>query len=175
MACGNCGKLNHFAVACNLKKIREIKIEDDEDNFFIDAINGESKSNTLSKSTSWFQKIRINDRIINFKLDTGAEVNVLPLQYLNKLKHVQLKECLSRLEAYDGTQLKTVGVAEIICMSDNEISCQKFVVVETNSVPILGLKGCIELNLVKRIDNISNIDKKEQFIKENIDVFEGLG
>ncbi|GBM60855.1 hypothetical protein AVEN_145165-1, partial [Araneus ventricosus] len=52
----------------------------------------------------------------------------------------------------------------------------KFYVVNVKSKPILGLKGCLELKLIERIDAIecSKISKNEQ-IKQYKDVFTGTG
>lgn len=51
---------------------------------------------------------------------------------------------------------------------------QKFIVVDANIMLLLGVKACQEFNLVKRINTIKNISKKEKFISNNSDVFEGI-
>ena len=43
-----------------------------------------------------------------------------------------------------------------------------------NSVSILGLTACIKMNLLKRIDSIV-CNNKEEFVKRNYSVFNGLG
>lgn len=168
------------------KKLSEIKIHsnDDVDNdvLYIDNITGTCSIKDLSKfkKKCWMQKIRVEDLFINFKLDTGAEVNVLPQSYLKYLKNIRLDKFEKSLQAYGGNELEVIGKITLICFFKNEISNQEFLVINSDSVPIFGLPGCIDLNLIKRIDNISssNIDYetlKANFLKENADLFEGLG
>lgn len=168
--CTNCGKENHFAATCYVKKVREIRAQrcdDDEEYVRLDEISGSLKD-------AWYQKIRVQDNTIRMKLDTGAEVNVLPLYYVRQMKKVTLQKCDQRIQAYGGTSLHPVGVVDLVCMHKNDISMQKFVVIDTNSVPILGLKACIELNLVQRVEAVE-IGSKDRFIRENKDIFQGLG
>lgn len=176
--CSNCGKRNHFAVVCTTKKIREIKIDRSNDDYFtIDSVSGESQTKFfIRENNAWFQKIRVHEIMIDFKLDTGAEVNVLPFKYLKHFDDIQLNNNSHKLEAYGGNKLITIGDMECVCMVQNEIAVLKFMVVNTDSVPILGLNGCLKLNLLKRIDSLQNSgNSMENFIKENRDVFEGLG
>lgn len=43
---------------------------------------------------------------------------------------------------------------------------QEFIVVDVESVPILGIKGCTDLNLIKRVDSINDYEKGK-FINKN--------
>lgn len=42
-------------------------------------------------------------------------------------------------------------------------------------MPLLGLCTCREFNLIKGIHMIQNLNIKDRFISENIDIFEGNG
>lgn len=51
---------------------------------------------------------------------------------------------------------------------------------DIRSTPILGLEGCVKLNLIKKVEKIDSIEfknnlSKEEFIRLNKDVFEGVG
>lgn len=181
--CNNCGRTNHFAVACMTKKVSEIKIQPQEDDsLYIDAITGNlcDQLLKLKQKKCWMHKIRVENYFINFKLDTGAECNVLPESYLKYFKEFKIEKFDKSLQAYGGNELKVIGKLLLICSVKNEISNQEFLIVKSESVPIFGLKGCIDLNLIQRIDslssNISNNDtQKTIFLKENSDLFEGLG
>lgn len=64
----------------------------------------------------------------------------------------------------------------IVKNKDNEIETS-FEVIEYDDLPILGLKDCIKMNYnLLQINEIKNdVEDGEIFIKNNIDVFTGLG
>jgi hypothetical protein len=64
----------------NTKRVQEVDTEDTEEE--VKYVISEVLSN---KSKCWISKVRINNVDINFKLDTGAEVNIIPINYLNKV------------------------------------------------------------------------------------------
>lgn len=107
--CINCGKQNHFAAGCMKKQnnhtdgrvssnsyynkqlgkrnvhTAQTNVElEDSDTLFIDTI---SVDNILTNSSdkSWTIDVVINDKIVTFKLDTGASCNCLPLNQFYKL------------------------------------------------------------------------------------------
>ncbi|KAJ8885845.1 hypothetical protein PR048_012051 [Dryococelus australis] len=80
--CHNCGKLNHFAVMC--RNFGENK-SSDEDYYVVNGITVLPQNlkhvecvRTQEKSTKWHEIIAVEDRKLNFKLDTGSDVNILP-------------------------------------------------------------------------------------------------
>lgn len=138
--CNNCEKPNHFAVACTVRKVRELNIKNDDDIFYMDSIVSKKYFKNEHKRDSWSENIRIQNNIFKFKLDTGAEVNVLPLEYFKKLKSVNIGKNEKIIEAYGGTKINTVGSVDLTCRCRNEISKQKFIIVDSdNTIPILGL------------------------------------
>ncbi|TGZ48699.1 Uncharacterized protein DBV15_12714 [Temnothorax longispinosus] len=68
-------------------------------------------------NSRWFEMIQINNSIVKFKLDTGADVNVLPLKIYNKVKKskVKLESASIILESFGGTKIKPLGIAELLC------------------------------------------------------------
>lgn len=188
-ACLACNKLNHFANSCRSKnqnkksrptvkqsthKINEIETRDtclslQEDILFIDHI----ENKTAEKS--WFHKLEINGVSINFKLDTGADINVLPMKYFEQVfRDIELEPLNSTVIAYGGFQLNAKGTLNVKCTPENrEPVFIKFVVVETNCIPILSLNTCVQLNLISRINEVQN--EKDSFIRQNAVIFEGLG
>ncbi|KAG8301150.1 hypothetical protein J6590_059555 [Homalodisca vitripennis] len=70
--------------------------------------------NSLEKKVevlSWMQNVKINDQNVSFKLDSGAQCNVLPLHVLNQLKlpKVRLEPNNSRILSYDNQELSCLG------------------------------------------------------------------
>ncbi|KAL4718413.1 hypothetical protein ACJJTC_016034 [Scirpophaga incertulas] len=55
--------------------------------------------------------VQINEKIIDFKLDTGSDCNVLPLKIVKKLnmEHKIDRNGISNLYNYDGSKINSVG------------------------------------------------------------------
>ncbi|GBN11898.1 Transposon Ty3-I Gag-Pol polyprotein [Araneus ventricosus] len=192
--CTKCNKKNHFAVKCfqNSKNIHEMKVPENELEIYIDSVTEKVQENELNSdsmnknveivSETWYKSVtlNINDKYfeVDLKLDTGAKVNILPLYVLNIVKvKPKLSETNLSLTAYGNFKLKPEGTIIINCSTSKlkNIPLQ-FYVVNVKSKPILGLKGCLELKLIERIDAIecSKISKNE-LIKQYKDVFTGTG
>lgn len=154
-------------MTCKMKKsIREIKFNHENDAFEINSINDDVK---FGLNRSWYEKVRIEDNFVIFKLDTDADANILPLRFASKFKNLKFEKCQRAVEAYGGTTLKVIGEIECVTMVWNSITIQKFLVIDTNSVPILNLSACTKLNLVQRVMSIEN--SKDRFVERNFDVF----
>ncbi|GFS53089.1 retrovirus-related Pol polyprotein from transposon opus [Nephila pilipes] len=133
-------------------------------------------------SETWYKSITldVNHKCfdVNFKLDTGAEVNILPLYILNMFKvKPKLSETNLSLTTYGNFKLKPDGSLIINC-STNKLKNVPlpFYVLNVKSKPILGLKGCKELKLIERIDaNECSVISKNELIKQYKDVFTGIG
>ncbi|XP_030749218.1 uncharacterized protein LOC115877199 [Sitophilus oryzae] len=178
----------------NKKRVNEVKEQEQEDieeekTFYLDTlvlgqldkvsqlVNLNSSINSLQ--TEWYQKMKINKEFIQFKLDTGAESNTLPYNYfqkLNKNNSLNLKETKLILTSYSGNKFKPLGSVNLECKLNKKVNKVDFLVVDlNNAVPILGLESCLKFNLLKRVNEITSKETKEQFVSRNKDVFTGLG
>lgn len=96
-----------------------------------------------SAEKNWFKKLLINDNIVNFKLDTGAEANILPLcvfQNLNLGDVSILKQTTVMLASYGNHKLKPKVEVSLLCSTDKHKNVKlDFLVVDVNAKPILGL------------------------------------
>lgn len=185
--CLVCGKLNHFAVGCKYKtfnknsrrQVQEVKKEDNdsetEDIGQFLAVHQVTKRG----SNQWFQKILINNIVeIEFKLDTGSEVNLIPINEFKRMsdQEINLEHNESTLEAYGGFLIKPIGKVNLTCSVNKNRKMLEFSIVNSKSPPILGLQACIELGLIKKINTVTNMfSNKEQFVKNNNEVFQGMG
>ncbi|KAK9716910.1 hypothetical protein QE152_g24449 [Popillia japonica] len=73
------------------------------------------------QDTMWIQKVQINNKIIDFKLDTGAEINVLPLDVLNSITGLtQLSPSNISIIAYGSKdfKIKSKGIVKDILLVD---------------------------------------------------------
>lgn len=189
--CNRCDGKNHFASVCRTSRQKVYDVQESQannscsdDEFFVETV----KSETDSGREEWISTLVVNGSIIPFKLDTGAQVNVLPLKDYHELQHKpKLVNKVVKLRAYNGDPIPTVGVcqANVVCQGQR---CKVlFVVAKVDSQPILGLQTCVKLSLVKRV-NIINKDVAEphrpssaspdahpNIVNHYKDVFEGIG
>jgi hypothetical protein len=114
-----------------------------------------------------------------FKLDTGAQVNILPLNIFKQLKNINRNQtyCNININAYGGGKIKTLFKTKlkVFCnMSSREI---EFIVADVKGQPLLGLAECFKLNLLQKIDSVVKDDNKSKcdFLKEYAHNFNGVG
>ncbi|KAL1446513.1 hypothetical protein WDU94_015619 [Cyamophila willieti] len=116
------------------------------------------------------------------KLDTGAEVNVLPksdfLQFKGKHK---LHPTNVVLHSFGNSNFKVraEGYAVIPCdLKDGRRVNIKFIIADvTCSSPIIGLPTCVALNFVSRSVNVAQIQvsEKNKLLQDYEDLFDSLG
>lgn len=173
--CTKCGILNHFAVSCRVKNVREAKCNDSDDsegNVFC----GEVKSNPMDKS-EWIESIVIEGQKIKCKLDTGADVSIMPksiFDKINKKINIKLHDTEFKIQSFTGENVKPIGIVNLKCSFRGNVCQENFIIVESSTM-LLGLPGCVALNLIKRVNTVVGNNEKEKFIKRNLDVFEGIG
>lgn len=175
--CIKCKKKGHFAKCC-LNKNKKVQVLENE----TQSEKNENKKFTIgtiskneNKKISWIQKVQVENSEINFKLDSGAEVNVLPVKDFKKIsKKTNVKMCTSRtqLQTYDGTSIKVIGKCNLKLRipSSKRVYDVEFEVVNLSAQPILGQETIEKLNLVKR--NINRINERQE---DHSDVFNGIG
>ena len=93
------------------------------------------------------------------------------------------------LHGYGGHKLSNLGVCELECSHKGAIHNLQFHVVDVRAPPILGLKSCVDMKLVKLIlsvdDSGATVDTHRQFSNDDVglnhllaeyyDLFDGIG
>jgi len=194
--CANCRGRNHFAAVCqggghrrnnpsnkNNKKsrpqhgksIRAIDQDDvDVDSIFIGTLH-------TKNGDKWQETLTVGGMQCTFKLDTGADANVLPQHMVNKMGELcNVKPSKQPLRAFGGSKIMPLGTVQLDthCSRTSISSLLTFYVTETNDIPILGKHACEEFKLIQRVfavDSVESIHSKEQLFDTYADVFTGLG
>ncbi|UYV69703.1 K02A2.6-like [Cordylochernes scorpioides] len=152
--CYKCRQPNHFANCCKNRAVRCIQeIEEEKDNLLI--IDSIMVGQVLRKP--WKELIYIQGHPVDIKLDTGADVNILPERLIKEWPNMPLLETADcKIYTYTGQQIPVVGKCQLDCKT--KYACRKvtFLIVNNSAVPILGLDECVKLNLVKRVETISD-------------------
>ncbi|GBM78829.1 Retrovirus-related Pol polyprotein from transposon 17.6 [Araneus ventricosus] len=187
--CSKCKRKNHFAAVCktvkkNYRSVNNLENDNSSNsgmNLFIDSVTEQVNKDMLivnSLDSMWLKKIDVENNMIEFKLDTGAEINVLPLS-VYKSMCLPLKCALSKtnitLISYGNFKLNPEGELILNCSVNQYHKVPlKFVVVNVSSRPILGLSACQKLNLIKKIEQVETIGK-DSIMDQYSEVFKGLG
>ena len=184
--CHKCHGLNHYAVCCtdrlgrkskNVQVVAQAWCESDEsdEEFYVSAVTG--------TGSEWFSLVQIGDSLVTFKVDTGAQVNILNMSNFKCLrrkptlldKHVKLK-------TYNDEPVETVGVCVVQATVKGQKYNVQFIVVPKDRQSLIGAKDCERLGLVKRAPSVKAVHSvtEEEFTREKVlekykELFQGLG
>jgi RNase H-like domain found in reverse transcriptase/Reverse transcriptase (RNA-dependent DNA polymerase)/Integrase zinc binding domain/Integrase core domain/Aspartyl protease len=186
--CEKCNRLGHVSTVCRTKaKVdavsneNNIAAEEDGDFDFLHSIEEQqsdiefivgrnSKEATIEKVTvlthdmdDWKEPIRIGGQEVLFKLDTGAQCNVISLDLCRRLKLVVQEGPTRHIISYSENRIKVVGQVTTKCVVRGTLYELTFRVVAENYPPILGRKSCSMTKLILRVQQVDD------------DVFDGLG
>ena len=191
--CHKCGKNNHFSKVCrastekssNYKTKTINNLESEVDSLYIGMIGKyKKKAAHQAKGTVWHETATVRGVAINFKLDTGADANVLPMHMYRQLPGpIQLRPTETVLIAFGGARLPTDGVASLECRTTKHKAMLDFHVSSRADKPILGGDACEELQLVRRVEALTARSQqpgkapatKEEMLQRYAEVFTGLG
>lgn len=159
--CQKCQRRGHFTNMCFFKrndyKVDELQFEE---NLYIDSV--ETAKDDVE---NWYEEIMLDDLKIKFKLDSGAQCNVIPMWVAEKL-NLRLKPSITkRLITYSDHKINVLGDVTVKCLIRNNKSDVTFKVVDARVSPIMGKKTCEKEKLILRVQQFSTDDK----------IFNGLG
>ena len=132
--------------------------------------------------------MKTNGTEIQYKLDTGSQVNIITEQLFNKLrKKPKIHKSKIKLTSYSGNSIPIKGTCVLTVNRKQKVFKLHFVVVSESRTPIIGVSACSKLGLVKRVymvdkDQYSNSQEPKQKEVSTVpnltesykDVFEGL-
>ena len=179
--CNKCHKYNHFAKMCKSvagstrkgTKVHGVDLEDqssDDDFMFIGCV--ESTINAVNmKSNEWYETLTINNKSVKFQLDTGARCNTIPTTVYRDLGLAQkLTKSDTPLKSYSGHPIVVQGTVVLPVSYKGQTFRVKFYIVDVKASPVLSAETCKELNLVKRVHEISQQNINKQFSNKLIDI-----
>ena len=180
--CLKCKNRNHFASQCLSKNVHLVEsdqaaqpiVEDEQlEELFIGQVQKDDHGQ------EWKASLQVNNNMVEFKMDTGAQANVIPSDLFNSLKGTpQLKTTKAKLTGFSGSVIPVLGVARMICKyKDKQIDSDFFVVEAEGPPPLLGLRACQELSLIKFVRTVdtADVNTESSILDEFNDLFEGLG
>lgn len=174
--CYECQGYGHFARMCSYnnsasRKVHEVEFQQEEpdkddscESFYISMI-GESST----KTEEWFEVLYCDHGMEKFKLDTGADINVMSYETFKRLnfdRSLIEKENI-KLESYTGNLIPIIGVCMLRFYHDKQLCVLRFAIANIKCQSVLGRKSCQDLGLVQRVNSIN--------LSEYSDLFRGLG
>ena len=168
--CYRCKMRNHFSKVCYNKAVNTLEENSSDSEIYIESVD----NNQTEKD--WKVNVKINEKHVQLKLDTGAQCNVIPLKLYKEISKKNLKRTSAKLVSYSGHKLDSAGKATLLINTKNKYVPVEFEVVKGNTTPVLGLKTCMELKLISRVYTVNTgSENTEDILLDYDDLFHGLG
>lgn len=181
--CHGCSRRGHYFKMCrfkhNVSTVKEnCKSEHSENSsYFIGSV-----SKNMSGKDKWNILACINRKFVPMCIDTGAEANVLSLNdfKLLGLPGSVIKQTMSKLTNYGGSEIPIVGQCILDCEINNRKIPTRFFICNSDQPNILGLKSSEIFELIKKICHVGNSDFSKfgsysSVMGKYSDIFNGLG
>ena len=177
--CHNCKKKGHWSKACrNTHKVYEVteKESDDSDSdaYFMGEVTVVDAVDSGSKA--WTASIQMNEQCISFKLDSGADVTVLPESTYHELQvKSELQSTEKVLLGPCNYKMTCIGKYATTLSTDERSIQEVIYVVRDLERPLLGRRAAESLNLINRVDGITDEEYKATVKAKYPQLFTGLG
>ena len=130
----------------------------------------------VKKSLAWFVDVSTSGGKLTFKV---LKLVYYPCRYKTNYRQSKplLKSTNMKLTACGGSSIKPNGTCRLTCSSQaKDGTCEvKFYVAPVNAQPILGLGGCVQFSLVKRVYSMQEEGLTKDMLKQKYPmVFKGL-
>jgi transposase InsO family protein len=165
--CFRCKAFGHFANLCktsNSNKVHEISERniggEDANSSSVSWLSINVVSDSIKTDTRWNIVTQIQDMKVSFKIDSGADVNVIPVSLfhcINKNNAYKLSKTQRKLRAYMNCEIPVKGVANILLEYNGKYHVVEVYVVDSVGPPILGKTGIEQMELLKRVNIVSEL------------------
>ncbi|CAG9765324.1 unnamed protein product [Ceutorhynchus assimilis] len=146
----------------NVHEVSQEKLATQEDEEEVNELFVEEIS-TKNNKLVWLYDLIIGKVKIPFKIDTGADSNIISFNMFKELSYklgnnAVLNKTKNVVKAFGGSTIKVVGVAKLACKyldgKNNEWkdALNDFYVVNMDCTPLIGLKTCLDMELLDNRD-----------------------
>ena len=109
------------------------------------------------ENSYWYADMLINNQVVNLKLNSGAQCNVLPYSLFKKVGGKQtVNSNVRKLVTFTGEKIKMVGRAMLDCEYKDRFHVLEFQIVDHDVIPMLGLQTCQEHNMIQKIESVNS-------------------
>ena len=166
--CHSCSKIGHWSKACRgstVAKVREVETSD----YFLGEIFGKQVK-------PWTAKERVYDKRMEFKLDSGADITVVPVNTYtslgNKMKLVPSSKVLVGPCRYT---MDCVGKFSAHLKVDKAEIHEYVNVIKDLETPFLSRQAAEKLQLITRVQSVESNEYKASVMAKYPELFTGLG
>ena len=165
--CKQCQGWGHFVVFHKAKKLGDTRRKvdfvtydsetDSEDDLFFGAVHVLNLDSATVHNDDWVSDIRVGETDISFKLDSGAQGNILPLDtYRRIIPAVCLKPTRTVLSGFTrDIKVKPLGTVTYKCQTRHGASQDvTFFVVKEADTPLMGRVTCQSLGLISLVQAV---------------------
>ena len=166
--CRKCQKIGHWAQACKSSanpKSGTVSEAETEESFFLGEIVelDEVQSN---RKTPWTATISVNGKPLLFKLDSGADVSVIPRHNFLELSQARLQPTTRVLLGPCKYRMNCKGVFRARLTNELKSIEEDIYVVEDLARPLLGRNAAANLKLISRVCELTSDDYKAKVMHE---------
>ncbi len=195
--CAKCGRQDHWARVCQQQqrtagkdsKVHSVDSQQPDDpngacstatGFYVESIQTPG-SNQQPPPDQVFTDIKVGNsgQVVNFKLDTGSQVNVIPASIFRDVGRLEsLQPTKQQLFGYSGKMLDAKGKCRLKCKYKDRDVDLDFYIVNTQAHAVLGLQACLSLELIQLIMSVDTAPPPPMdntILKEFEEVFNGIG
>ena len=135
--------------------------------FFIETINIQNFvyiNQIKNENSDWSITLLANGILVSYKIDTGAQCNVVSLTILKNFDpEPDLCPVNIKLSAYNNSKIPVLGKCSFTLKHKKDHFDVSLFVVDSKSVPVLGLSTSKNRNLIKRISAVNVSDENFLF------------
>ena len=171
--CRKYHKRGHFQVVCRTKTVRVVPAEDSEEDSFIGAIE-QSESLMIPTISTGSEPWTVTDELpVEFQIDTGADVSVIPEQLYRKLKVPSLEPTNKSLIGPSQDSLHVCGQFNATLIYKGSTVKEQIYVVRGLRKALIGRPAITVLQLLCRVNKVDSI--KQKVVSRFPQLFKGLG
>lgn len=173
--CFTCGKTGHFNRMCR-SWINDVEAHEQQntkiqtpDWKFLGAVIGDR---TMTKP--WMTSLKLNQRVVNFKIDTGADVTVIPTTTYKIEDDGPLRKTKILLVGPGQNKLRVRGCFDATLEKGTEDGKETIYVVDGLKIPLAGRATIRQLNLISELNAVTTKSRNE-IIERFPELFNKLG
>nr|XP_050025120.1 uncharacterized protein K02A2.6-like [Dermacentor andersoni] len=154
--CNFCKKKGHFAEVCRSRKFKQYKLS----SVHLHAV--------ATPASAMFVDVTVDDYTAQFKVDSGNEVSAVLSDF--PTLPAKLDKVDTLLTGPGGQPLRVLGSYVARLQWQGKTSCQRLYVIQSLTVPLLGLPALQALHVVRFLDQL-----KTSKATQHAELFNGLG
>ena len=171
--CHKCAKKGHFQSVCkSSKKVAAVQAADD-DGEFLGTVTAQVQTFTGKVGTDpWMVELLLNGSPVQFKIDTGADVSVIPESTFKRLSGITLQQASRSLSGPSQQPLQVCGQFTAILSQGATAVEEEIYVVQGLETALVGRPAIEAMGLISRVNMVEGC---QEYVKAYLDLFQGLG